>query len=147
MTATTLAWLILAGVCLLLELATSGYVFLWMAASAALTGLVSLLAPGLAWQWQLLGFSAAAVAGTAALRARRARGGDGAAGLNRRADAFVGRTAVLETELVPGANGRLRLGDTTWAASGPALPAGARVRVTGVRGSVLVVEPEAAPAG
>jgi membrane protein implicated in regulation of membrane protease activity len=48
---------------------------------------------------------------------------------------------VLETALAAGGHGRLRLGDTTWAATGPdGLPAGARVRVVGAQGTVLRVE-------
>ena len=36
--------------------------------------------------------------------------------------------------------GKVRLGDTLWAADGPDCPAGTRVRVTGAAGTVLLVE-------
>ncbi|MFD0936463.1 NfeD family protein, partial [Methylobacterium trifolii] len=35
--------------------------------------------------------------------------------------------------------GRIRFDDTLWRVSGPDLPAGARVRVTGMAGTVLTV--------
>jgi membrane protein implicated in regulation of membrane protease activity len=36
----------------------------------------------------------------------------------------------------------MRVGDTTWQVAGPELPAGARVRVVGVEGTLLRVAPE-----
>ena len=36
--------------------------------------------------------------------------------------------------------GKVRLGDSIWAVEGPDTPAGARVTVTGAKGTVLVVE-------
>ena len=36
--------------------------------------------------------------------------------------------------------GKVRIGDGVWKVSGPALPAGATVRVTGVDGAVLTVQ-------
>jgi inner membrane protein len=139
-------WWILAGLCLLAEALAPGFVFLWFGLSAGLTGLAVLAAPGLAWQAQLLAFSALAVASVALwLRRRRPRPEPGAGVLNRRAEACVGSPAVVETPLSAGRRGRVRLGDTTWAATGPDLPAGAEVRVTGARGAVLVVEPAGVP--
>lgn len=138
-------WWILAGLLLLAEALAPGYVFLWLGVSAAVTGLLALLAPATAWQGQALAFAGLAL-GSVALwfgvaRWRGAQGSGAVTGLNRRALGCVGRAAVLETALVPGRHARLRLGDTTWAATGPAgLPAGTSVRVVGVDGTVLRVE-------
>jgi membrane protein implicated in regulation of membrane protease activity len=41
-------------------------------------------------------------------------------------------------------NGRIRLGNRDWPVRGPNLPAGARARVTGVDGTVLLVDRVAA---
>ena len=35
--------------------------------------------------------------------------------------------------------GKVQVGDTVWTAEGPDMPAGARAKVTGVNGTVLVV--------
>ncbi|KAB2915776.1 MAG: NfeD family protein [Hyphomicrobiaceae bacterium] len=59
--------------------------------------------------------------------------------LNRRTAQFVGRVLVLE-EAIEGGRGKVRVGDTLWSAEGPDTPAGSRVRVTAVRGHLLVVE-------
>ena len=60
--------------------------------------------------------------------------------LNQRAAQLVGRVVVLEEAIVHG-RGKARIGDTVWAVEGADAPAGAQVRVTEARGTVLRVEP------
>lgn len=55
----------------------------------------------------------------------------------------IGETLVLEQALQRGV-GRVRLGNREWVVRGPDLPAGAKIRVTGVDGSVLLVDRTAA---
>lgn len=142
MTLTFWHWFALAGGLLLLEMLTPGVVFLWLALAAALAGLILLLLPDLAWQWQVLSFAVAAVVTVAiSFRWRRhmpSAGGD--PGLNRRAASYVGTESTLARGIGPG-HGRVQIGDTTWLADGPELPAGARVRIVGARGAVLLVVP------
>jgi membrane protein implicated in regulation of membrane protease activity len=142
MTITFWHWLALAGGLLILEMLTPGVVFLWLALAAGLTGMLLWLAPTLGWQGQVLAFAALAVASVSlSFRWRRrlpAAGGDPR--LNRRALACIGTEAVLETGIGPG-RGRVRIADSTWPAAGPDLPAGARVRVVGVKDAVLLVVP------
>ena len=59
--------------------------------------------------------------------------------LNRRAEQLVGRVLLLE-EAIEGGRGKVRVGDTLWLAEGADLPAGTRVKVTGVRRDALLVE-------
>jgi membrane protein implicated in regulation of membrane protease activity len=61
-------------------------------------------------------------------------------GLNDRGHQFVGRSVTVE-EAIEGGRGRVRIGDSLWAAEGPDAGQGARMKVTGVKGTVLVVEP------
>jgi membrane protein implicated in regulation of membrane protease activity len=60
--------------------------------------------------------------------------------LNVRGQQYVGRAVVVEQAIENG-RGKVRVGDTLWSAEGPDVPAGARVTVTGSKGTVLVVEP------
>jgi membrane protein implicated in regulation of membrane protease activity len=91
--------------------------------------------------WQALLFAAAAVASV--LIGRRlfpyTEQVSDRSSLNLRGNQYVGRTFTLEQPIVEG-RGKLRVGDTLWSAEGPDLAAGARVRVTSVKGTVLVVE-------
>jgi membrane protein implicated in regulation of membrane protease activity len=55
---------------------------------------------------------------------------------------MIGRTATL-AEPISNGRGRIRLGDTLWRVSGPDLPAGAQVRVTGAADTDLELVVEA----
>ena len=52
---------------------------------------------------------------------------------------FIGHSLVLEKPIQNNA-GRIFLGNREWQVRGPNLPIGARVRVTGVDGTVLLVD-------
>ena len=45
-------------------------------------------------------------------------------------------------QAIVGGRGRVRIGDSSWIAEGPDLPAGTRVRVVAVEGVVLKVQAE-----
>ena len=59
--------------------------------------------------------------------------------LNRRGAQLVGQVFVLESAIVDG-RGRIKIGDAFWAAHGADMPAGTRVRVTGIDGTALKVD-------
>jgi membrane protein implicated in regulation of membrane protease activity len=52
---------------------------------------------------------------------------------------FIGQSLVLEQPIQNNA-GRIYLGNREWQVRGPNLPIGSRVRVTGVDGSILLVD-------
>jgi membrane protein implicated in regulation of membrane protease activity len=62
---------------------------------------------------------------------------------HRSGHSHIGQVIVLEQGLHNG-NGRIRLGNRDWPVRGPNLPAGARARVTGVDGTILLVDRVAA---
>jgi len=51
----------------------------------------------------------------------------------------IGQALVLEAPINNG-TGIIRLGNRQWEVRGPNLPAGARVRVTGVDGTILLID-------
>ena len=65
--------------------------------------------------------------------------------LNQRGGRLVGETALV-TQAFDGGTGRVKLGDSEWLARGPDLDVGAKVRVTGNDGAILVVEAIEQPA-
>ncbi|HEX6015257.1 MAG TPA: NfeD family protein [Geminicoccaceae bacterium] len=140
-------WLALGGALLVAEALTPGVAFLWLALAAAATAGLAWLVPSSGWQAQVLGFALAAVASVGCWSWWRRRWPAQAAdpGLNRRAKSYVGSRAVLVAGIDTG-HGRVRVGDTTWAAAGPRLPEGTPVRIVGSRGAVLLVAP-LAPTG
>jgi len=133
-------WLILAVVLLILETVVPGVHFLWFGIAAAFIGAFG-LATGVAWQWQVLAFIALSV--VVLFWVKRFVRPDVAISdlpdLNVRGQQYVGRAVVVEQAIEYG-RGKVRVGDTLWAAEGPDAPAGTRVTVTGTRGTVLVVD-------
>ncbi len=136
-------WWALGLVLLAAEVVAPGMFLVWIGIAAILTGAVSLLlweTSFWVWQVQLVFFALLAVA--AVFAGRRLLAGSDASDeplLNQRGARLIGRTAVLEKPISEG-RGRIRLDDTTWTVSGPDLPAGARVKVTGSSGGRLTVE-------
>ncbi|MGE0698312.1 MAG: NfeD family protein [Hyphomicrobiaceae bacterium] len=133
-------WLFAAVLLLGLEALVPGVHFVWFAVAAILVGVLA-LATDIAWQWQLVLFALLAVASVFAARryARSDATPSDSPDLNARGHQYVGRMVTVE-EAIRAGRGRVRVGDTVWQAEGPDTPAGTRVKVTGARDTVLVVE-------
>ncbi|MDB5511755.1 MAG: hypothetical protein JWR08_1238 [Enterovirga sp.] len=137
-------WLILGLVLFGLEMVAPGVFLLWLGIAALLTGLIG-YALDLSWQAAFVVFALLALASVLVGRALMHRSGPAAPGdLNRRGEALIGRTFVLDQPMVSG-EGRIRVDDSVWRVLGPDLPAGAAVRVVRLDGATLVVD-SAAPA-
>jgi inner membrane protein len=133
-------WFIVGVLLLILDQMAPGVFMLWLGLAAILVGAISLFVDW-NWQAQLLGFavfSAAAIPLWRRLARRGAKQTDQPF-LNRRADALIGRVFTLDRPIVGGA-GRIGVYDTVWRVTGADMPAGARVRVTRVDGTMLHVE-------
>lgn len=140
-------WLALGGVLVIVEAFAPGFLFVWLGFAALAVGLALLVWPSLGFSIQLLLFAVLAVASIFAWRywqGSRISPSD-QPHLNRRGAQYVGRRAVLVEPIVNG-RGRAKLGDTSWQVSGPDLPAGRVVEITGLDGTVLEVEPVTARA-
>jgi len=134
-------WLAFGTMLLILEVLVGGGYLLWIGVAAAAVGVLTYLFPELPWTWQFLGFAVLSVL-IAVLwwqRQRSAAKPSDSPGLNRRGSEFVGRSFLLH-EAIVGGRGKIRAGDTLWLVSGPDLPAGSTVRVTGQDGVLLKVE-------
>lgn len=141
------AWMLLGVVLLGLEVVVPGTFMLWFAIAAVFTGVVALVAEAAGWTWLSWQSEAglfvvlsvvAVIAGRGWMSRRQAEPSD-ASGLNERAARHIGRRAQLTEALVDG-RGRIDLDDTVWLVSGPDLPTGTTVRVTGADGVRLIVE-------
>lgn len=134
-------WWAFALALVVVETVAPGTYFLWMGSAAFVAGALLLLWPQAPLEIQVLLFALLSVAIIAVWRyysARRPARTDHPT-LNRRGAQYVGQTFVLSDPIVNG-SGRIRIGDTTWKASGPDTEAGAAVQVVGVDGAVLRVE-------
>ncbi len=138
-------WWALGGLLIIFEAFAPGFMFLWLGVAAAGVGMVLFVWPPVDLSVQLLLFACLSMGSMFAWRRYRVQAPLAASDqpfLNRRAAQYVGRHAMLVDPIVNG-YGRVKIGDTSWAAVGPDLPAGARVEVVGVEGIVLCVAPSA----
>lgn len=134
-------WWILAGILMVLEIVVPGVFLLWLGIAAAVTGLVAYVATGMAWQWEALIFAVLSIITVWGWRSyqRRNPTETDLPMLNRRGEQYVGRRLSLDQPIVNG-RGQVKVDDTTWRVEGADLPAGTPVVVTGVKGTILVVE-------
>ena len=134
------SWLVLGLILLGLEIVVPGNVFVWFGVAALLTGVMALFTQ-FGWQAELIVFVLLSVVLVIAGRrvfARASQPGEQPF-LNDRARRLVGSTYMLSAPIVDG-HGQVRVDDTNWRITGPDLPSGTRVRVTGADGAVLKVE-------
>ena len=133
-------WFVLGVALFVLETIVPGVHFIWFGLAAVIVGVLG-LAVGIAWEWQLIAF--AIISCVTVFFVRRYAAPDMAAsdepGLNLRAAQYVGRVVTVE-EPITGGRGRVRVGDTVRSAQGSDAAQGARVRITGTQGNVLLVE-------
>jgi membrane protein implicated in regulation of membrane protease activity len=140
-------WWILGVALLALEVFAPGNVFVWFGIAAILTGILGFFVE-LPWQTEALVFVVLAV--ILAIAGRRYFARDSKRSeqplLNERAARLIGQSFVLAEPIVDG-KGRIRVDDTNWRITGPDLPSGTRVRVTGNDGAVLSVGASASSSG
>ena len=136
-------WWMLAMLLLAIELLATGFFFLWMAFAAAITGLVLFLMPLISLEAQVMIFSVVSFCSIILWRkygkAYTADETDHPL-LNRRGAQYIGRVFTLIEPVVNG-QGKVKIGDSLWTVSANEdYPKGAKVKVTGVDGTVLLVE-------
>ncbi len=134
-----IVWLAVGLVLLVLEVLAPGVFMMWLGLAALGTG-VATLSAGIGFELQVVTFAVlAAISLAVGLRIRRHP-----ARLNTQQAGLAGRAATALT--FHGREGRVRVGDSDWAARVPTdVPQpdpGARLRVEGVDGTVLIVRPE-----
>ena len=134
-------WWGLATVLIAIEVFAPTTLFLWTGIAAAIVGLVALGMGDMRWELQMVLFATLSVlsVGIWRLAATRAFVNSTRPPLNRRAHRHVGQLFVLDGPIIDG-RGWLTIEGTLWRIEGEDLDAGIRIRVTGVNGSVFIVE-------
>ena len=135
-------WMIGGVLLLIAELIAPGFFLVFVGAAAVATGLFTLLFD-LSVAPQLALFALYSI--IALMVGRRVYANQGVESsdplLNDRAARLVGRSVHVITA-VDEHSGRVRVGDSEWSARGGPAEAGERVRITGVEGNCLLVEPD-----
>jgi membrane protein implicated in regulation of membrane protease activity len=136
-------WWMLAMLLLAIELLAAGFFFLWMAFAAGITGVVLLLIPSISLAAQVMIFSVVSFCSIILWRKygkSYSRVETDHPLLNQRGAQYIGRVFTLIDAVVNG-QGKVKIGDSLWTVSANEdYPAGTKVKVTGVDGTILQVE-------
>lgn len=134
-------WLGIAAALGVIEMFTLSGFFLWLLASALVIGGLLYLMPAMGWQVQLLLFAGISAVSLVITRLWIKPQPQAGVLINRRAEQYLGQVVTLDGPLISG-RGRVLIGDSLWKIEGSFdMPAGSKVRVAGVNGIVLRVEP------
>ena len=137
-------WLLGAALLGILEIFLPGVFLIWMAAAAAVTGIAVAFLP-LSLPIQLVLFAMLAMAAVFAGRRYYDRNPVPSSDpmLNDRIARMVGQKVTV-VKAIENGEGRVKVGDSVWVATGPDADEGSRVVVTGADGACLKVAPVAA---
>jgi membrane protein implicated in regulation of membrane protease activity len=134
-------WLIAGIVLAIAELVVPGVFLIWLGAAALVTGMVALGASlSLPAEFGVFALTAAVSVVTGRIVMARMPILSDDPLLNERTARLIGRKVVV-TEAIVGGEGRVRVGDGIWPATGSDSPAGATVKIVGADGARLHVEP------
>ncbi|HEX9446697.1 MAG TPA: NfeD family protein [Dongiaceae bacterium] len=135
-------WWIVAVLLATIEIVMPGFFFIWLAAAAAVTGVIALALADLGWEVQVVVFAILSGLSLVAWQriGRKLMHRAPTTKLNRRGEQLIGRTVVL-TEAIANGRGAARVNDSIWRVEGHDLPVGSQVRIIGVDGTILKVEP------
>lgn len=135
-------WLSAGAVLMVLEIVTPGIFFMWIGIGAFITGAIAAAFPSAAPS--VLGFVFAVLSVISVfvgkkIMAKKADEPD--SGLNNRMAQYIGQVYQVYEPIVDG-RGKISVGDTLWLASAKTdIAVGTAVKVTGIRGAMLEVEP------
>lgn len=134
-------WWAIAGALLIIEIFAPGAYFLWLGIAAAIVAIITWFGPDMGWHYQFLLFGVFGVVSIALWRRYQQSHPETSdrPTLNRRGEQYVGRAFTIAEPIVNGM-GKIRVDDTTWKVEGKDCPAGTRIMVTGVDGTILKVD-------
>ena len=134
-------WWIFAIILFILEVFSPGAFFVWMGTAAGVTGLALLVIPSMSWELQFIIFSIFSVVSILVGRTYFHREASQIEDptLSELETSLIGKSCEVETSIRNG-SGRVKLGDTTWKASGPDAEVGESVTIVRVNGAELIIE-------
>ena len=135
-------WFSAGAILMVLELVTPGIFFMWIGFGAFITGAIAAIFPSATPA--LLGFIFAVLSVISVFVGKKIilkKSGNEDTGLNNRMAQYIGQVYQVYEPIVDG-RGKISIGDTQWLASAKTdIAANTPVKVVGVRGTTLEVEP------
>ena len=134
-------WWVLSIIFLVIEMLVSGFFFLWMSASALLTGILVWLFPAITTEIQFFVFSLLAIIAIISWKvfAKNTSITSDKPLLNKRGAQYVGRVFNLY-EAIENGQGKIKVDDSIWKVYGEDCDIHTKVKVVNVNGTVFTVE-------
>lgn len=134
-------WWIIALVCLVVEILTPGFFFMWLAVSGLITGTLVFLIPSLSMNVQIFIFSVLTIAAVTLWRlyGKKIPMETDQPFLNKRGAQYIGRVFNLY-EAIENGQGKIKVDDSIWKVHGEDCDIHTKVKVVGVRGTVFDVK-------
>ena len=134
-------WLSAGTILMVLEIITPGIFFMWIGIGAFITGGIAAVFPSASSAVLGIAFSILSVISVLIGKKVMVKKEPEDTGLNNRMAQYVGQTYRV-CEPIIGGRGKIAIGDTQWLAIAQQdIPAKTVVKVTGIRGTTLEVEP------
>ena len=135
-------WLIIAGVCFVLEIATVGFLVFWFAIAALVTALLSLFIKSIIAQTAIFVILSAAFIFLTRPLAKKLNKKDN---IVTNANSIIGKEAIVIKEINSTSVGQVKIGGDIWSAicnyQDVTLPVGSKVSISKIDGVKVVVEP------
>lgn len=136
-------WLIIAGVCFIIEILTVGFFIFWLAIAALIVAALSLVVPSLVAQTAIfIVLSSILILFTRSFSKKITRSDNVITNSNR----LIGKTAIVKKEISFHHNGQVKVEGELWSAVldqdySLTIPEGSSVKINAISGVKLVVEP------
>ena len=136
-------WLIVAGVCFVLEIITVGFLIFWFAVAALVVALLSLFIDNLIIQTAIfIVLSAILILFTRPLAKKLNKADNAITNTNR----LIGKTAIVKKSITSHSNGQVTVGGELWTAAldenySDTITEGSTVKINAISGVKVIVEP------
>lgn len=136
-------WLIIAGICLVIEIATVGFLVFWFAVAALITCIFSLFISSMLAQTAIfVVLSAILVFLTRPFSEKISRKDS----VITNANSIIGKEAIVKKEISPNNNGQIKINGDTWTATlsqecNSTIPEGSSVEILKIDGVKVIVKP------
>lgn len=135
-------WLIIAGVCFILEIATVGFLIFWFALAALITAFLSLFIKSIVAQTAIFVVLSAAFIFLTRPLAKKLNKKDN---IVTNANSIIGKEATVIKEINSNSIGQVKIGGDVWSAicnyQDVTIPVGSKVSITRIDGVKVIVEP------
>lgn len=135
-------WLIIAGVCLILEMATVGFLIFWFAIAALITAFLSLFIENIVAQTAIFVILSAVLIFLTRPLAKKLNKKDNVV---TNANSIIGKEATVIKEISSTSVGQIKIGSDVWSAiciyQDVTIPVGSKVSISKIDGVKVIVEP------